>query len=92
MRMTRGAPKIEMIDRMALEVSSEVYDLRGMANGKPEASSRQVSMNLYLCLEVGRGPTISRASFSSLSEMISGSNMGSFGAPDLLKCVNLSHD
>ncbi len=64
--ITRGEPKIETIDRIALAVSSEVYDLSGMANGKPEAISIEVKINLNFCLEIGKGPTISNASFSHL--------------------------
>jgi len=91
-RMRRGGPKMEMMERIALDVSSEVYDLRGIAKGKPEASSRHVRINLYLCLEVGRGPTMSRASFSPRSDIISGSSMGTLVAPDLLKSVHFLHD
>ena len=91
-RMGRGGPRMEMMERIALEVSSEVYVLRGIAKGKPEASSRHVRINLNLCLDVGRGPTMSRASFSPRSDMISGSSMGTLVAPDLLKSVHFLHD
>ncbi len=35
---------------------------------------------------------MSNASFSHLSQIISGSTMGTLGAPDLLKCVHFEQD
>ncbi len=73
-----------MIDRIALAVSSEVYVLRGIAKGKPDESSMEVSMYLFLSLESGRGPTMSTANFSPLCEIISASTIGSLGPLDLV--------
>ncbi len=42
--MVSGVPKIAITERIALAVSSEVYDLRGTAKGKPEAISKEVRM------------------------------------------------
>ncbi len=90
--MTKGVPNTEIIERIAFEVSSEVYELSGTANGNPDANSRQVKMNLNFCLDVGKGPIISKASFSPLSDIISGSNIGTLGAPDLLWSVHFLQD
>lgn len=64
---------MEMMESMAFEVSSDVYTLSGMANGKPDDNSRQVSIKRNFCLDVGRGPTMSNANFSPHSNIISGS-------------------
>ena len=55
-RMSNGVPSMEIMDKIASEVSSDVYDFNGIAEGNPDANSRHVKINLNFAWMLGVVP------------------------------------
>lgn len=62
-RIAAGGPMSRMIFKRLRAVSDAVYPFIGKANEKLVAKSIPVRMYAYPDLDLGRGPTTSRASF-----------------------------